>query len=118
MLELPPQAAWRHAQAREGFEVVFLEARPSGHRALGSTAAVEDGTAWVVEYLIDLASAWATTRARVTSRALSGRHEVTLKSDGHGRWHVDGRPAAHLNGCLDLDLESSVLTNAFPVHRL
>jgi hypothetical protein len=27
-------------------------------------------------------------------------------------------PAGHLDGCLDVDLESSSLTNAFPVHRL
>jgi hypothetical protein len=27
-------------------------------------------------------------------------------------------PRARLDGCLDVDLESSALTNAFPVHRL
>jgi hypothetical protein len=31
---------------------------------------------------------------------------------------VDGRAAAHLDGCLDVDLESSALTNTLPVHRL
>jgi uncharacterized protein len=31
---------------------------------------------------------------------------------------VDGRPDPSLDGCLDVDLESSALTNAFPVHRL
>ncbi len=31
---------------------------------------------------------------------------------------MDGAPAPELDGCLDLDLESSSLTNAFPVHRL
>lgn len=43
---------------------------------------------------------------------------MTLRSDGAGRWRIDGRPAPHLDGCLDVDLESSSLTNAFPVHRL
>jgi hypothetical protein len=32
--------------------------------------------------------------------------------------NADSRPAPHLDGCLDIDLESSVLTNAFPVRRL
>jgi hypothetical protein len=27
-------------------------------------------------------------------------------------------PAPHLDGCLDVDLEASAFTNAFPVHRL
>lgn len=33
-------------------------------------------------------------------------------------WIVDGQATPRLDGCLDVDLESSALTNAFPVHRL
>lgn len=61
---------------------------------------------------------WLTRTARVTGHSASGPREVTLQSDGSGRWHVDGKLAAHLDDCLDVDLESSSLTNAFPVHRL
>jgi len=31
---------------------------------------------------------------------------------------VDGAPAPNLAGCLDIDLESSAMTNTLPVHRL
>jgi hypothetical protein len=48
----------------------------------------------------------------------SGAHELLLEGDGAGSWRVNGSPAHHLDGCLDVDLESSSLTNAFPVHRL
>ena len=41
-----------------------------------------------------------------------------LACDGEGRWRVDGHRADHLDGCLDIDLESSALTNMLPVHRL
>ncbi len=34
------------------------------------------------------------------------------------RWRIDGRPSPHLDGCRDVDLESSALTNALPVHGL
>ena len=40
------------------------------------------------------------------------------RGDGTGEWHVDGNPAPALAGCLDVDLEASAFTNAFPVHRL
>ena len=40
------------------------------------------------------------------------------RADGRGGWRVDGVAAPHLDGCLDVDLESSSLTNAFPVNRL
>jgi hypothetical protein len=49
---------------------------------------------------------------------MTGRDERTLQSDGSGGWWIDGEPAPHLDGCLDVDLESSSFTNALPVHRL
>ena len=111
-------AAWQHRDARAGFEVVFLDARGDGRRAEGATSAVEDGEPWIVSYEIELALDWTTRTARVVSRSRHGRGEVRLDADGAGGWRVDGAPAPELDGCLDVDLESSALTNAFPVHRL
>ena len=104
-------AAWRHLDAREGFEVV----RVDGRRFEGATSAVEEGEAWAVRYAIELGDGWRTRRATVS--ALGGR-EVRLEADGEGRWRVDGDPAPQLDGVFDVDLESSAVTNAFPVHRL
>jgi uncharacterized protein len=115
----PPRfAAWRHREARAGFEVVFLEAGDGGYRLDGHTAAVEEGEAWAVRYLITLDQAWKTRSARVLGRSATGTHERTLEADGTGGWRIDGVAAPELDGCLDVDLESSACTNAFPVHRL
>ncbi|MGI3783602.1 MAG: putative glycolipid-binding domain-containing protein, partial [Janthinobacterium lividum] len=40
-----------------------------------------------------------------------------LEHDGAGRWLVDGAACQSLDGCLDVDLEASALTNTLPVHR-
>ncbi len=115
----PPQfAAWRHRDARDGFEVVFLDADRDGYRLEGETTAVEEGEAWYVQYLIALDASWSTRSAWVSGRSTSGAHELTLEADGAGRWRINGRDEPRLDGCLDVDLESSALTNAFPVHRL
>jgi hypothetical protein len=114
----PPFAAWRHRQAREGFEVVFLYVGDDGYRLEGDTAAVEDGQAWAVRYLITLDAGWRTRHARVWGRSAAGAHELTLEADGSGGWLVDGAAAPRLDGCLDVDLESSSCTNTLPVHRL
>jgi hypothetical protein len=114
----PSFAAWRHRDARDGFEVVFLDAASDRSRFDGGTTAVEGGEAWAVQYVVDLAHDWTTRSARVVSRAAAGRREVRLDADGAGRWTIDGAAAPALDGCLDVDLESSALTNAFPVHRL
>jgi uncharacterized protein len=115
----PPRcAAWRHRDARDGFEVVFLGRGTAGLTADGTTTAVEDDEAWTVRYAIALDHAARTRSAAVMSETAAGRRELTVAADGAGRWRRDDRPAPELDGCLDVDLESSALTNAFPVHRL
>jgi hypothetical protein len=115
---VPPFAAWRHRHARDGFEVVFLRAGGDGYRLEGTTTAVEDGQAWAVRYLIALDTGWRTRRARVWGQSPNGANELTLEADGAGAWLVNGAAAARLDGCLDVDLESSASTNTLPVHRL
>jgi uncharacterized protein len=116
---LPAVAAWRHLGAREGFEVAFLgSGAGDGHRLEGHVAAVEEGAAWVVEYVIVVDAAWRTREARVRGRSAAGRRDVVLEAVEPGRWRIDGARAPHLDGCLDVDLEASALTNTIPVHRL
>ena len=114
----PPTACWQHLGARSGFEVSYFQALEGSWRIDGTTAAIEDTQAWVVNYRIELDAAWATRSARITARTALASCETLLESDGAGRWLVDGDRARHLEGCLDVDLESSAMTNALPVHRL
>jgi hypothetical protein len=104
--------------ARDGFEVVFLQRRDSGYQLVGSTTAVEDGQAWVVRYQIVVDDAWRTRAAYVSSRSASADHEVRLEADGSGHWRIGGVAAPELDGCFDVDLEASSCTNTLPVHRL
>jgi len=114
----PAFAAWQHRDARAGFEVVFLRMDGGGYRVEGATTAAEGGEAWVVQYSIGLDFGWTTRSARIVGRSAAGAFEVSLDGDGAGRWQINGAAAPDLEGCLDVDLESSALTNAFPVHRL
>jgi hypothetical protein len=118
MPPLPAAAAWRHHPVQEGFEVAFFRPRPGGLLVEGHTSAVEEGRAWAVSYVLELDARWVTRRARVTGHSTAGRRETLLEGDGAGHWTVDGEPAPHLDGCLDVDLEASAMTNAFPAHRL
>jgi hypothetical protein len=114
----PATACWRHSPAREGFEVAYFQAHQGGWLIDGTTAAVEDGQTWVVTYHIVLDAAWTTRSATIRARTAAGSRETRLEADGGGHWLVDGGPAHHLDGCLDVDLESSAITNTMPVHRL
>ena len=115
----PPKcAAWRHRDARDGFEVVFLHRDEDGYRIEGETTAVEAGEAWAVRYVVIVGPGWLTTSAWVSGRSASGARELRLETDGAGGWRINGATAPSLDGCLDVDLESSALTNALPVHRV
>ncbi|MDX6697005.1 MAG: uncharacterized protein QOE65_402 [Solirubrobacteraceae bacterium] len=116
--DLPPFAAWRHQGARDGFEVAFFEVLDGGVLVGGHTVAVEEGRPFSVGYAIELDGAWHTRTARVWGRGADGERTVVLAGDGEGRWSIDGVAVPELDGCLDVDLESSALTNAFPMRRL
>jgi hypothetical protein len=115
---VPATAAWHHRGARSGFEVVYFQARPDGCGIEGWTTAIEDGATWAVEYAIDVDAAWATRSARARGRSAEGSCSTVLEADGAGHWRIDGEPAPYLDGCLDVDLEASAMTNALPVRRM
>jgi uncharacterized protein len=114
----PPFAAWRHCDAREGFEVAFFRPDADGHAIEGHTSAVEDGHAWAVGYSLRLDRAWVTRRAEITGHSPAGRRRLVIERRARGPWLVNGVAMPALDGCLDVDLEASAVTNALPVHRL
>jgi hypothetical protein len=114
----PAVAAWEHREARAGFEVAGIRRGRSAWVLTGCTTAVERGEAWIVDYEIEVTADWRTVAARVTRRTGVASASVTVEIGADGRWWVDGALREDLDGCRDVDLESSALTNAFPVHRL
>jgi uncharacterized protein len=117
-VHLPATAAWRHLDARVGFEVLFLGHENGRYHLDGHATAVEEGVAWGIRYALTLDSNWATRSAHIVGRSALGEHEIRLESDGAGSWRVDGNPAPQLSGCIDVDLEASACTNTLPVNRL
>lgn len=117
--DLPPAAAWRHGDSRTGFEVVSFSRVGGGWSAAGCTTAIEGGAAWWVEYDIELDASFVTRRATIAARiGPNPVSSILVEADGSGSWLVDGHPAPQLSGCLDVDLESSAMTNALPMRRM
>jgi len=111
---LPASAAWQHTGTRSGFEVLFT----SEWTLEGHTTAVEQGEIWSVSYRIELDAAWRTRRTEVVGRTSAGPRTTVLERHDGDRWTVDGVPVPLLDGCVDVDLESSAVTNTLPIHRL
>jgi uncharacterized protein len=126
---MPPVSAWTHTGLRAGFEAMFAERTDHGHVLRGHTTAVEGEQAWSVGYRIHVDRHWCTRRAEIEAVTATGTFRTVLEradvdadapvgTDVPARWFVDGAPDPRLDGCLDVDLESSAVTNTLPVHRL
>lgn len=113
---LPAVGAWRLLGAYEGFEVVRFVTKDGGLTIEGTTVGVERGTPWSIRYTIGVGDGWRVRHAAVTD-LLAGRR-IELQADGAGSWVIDGTHVPELEGCLELDLEASAVTNTLPVHRL
>lgn len=124
---MPPVSAWTHTGVRAGFEVLFVEPTADGLVLRGHTTAVEGAEAWAVGYRIDVDHRWRTREARIEAVTAAETVRVTLERadlteadnpvDG-ARWLVDGEPDDRFDDCVDVDLESSAVTNTLPLHRL
>ncbi|MFI5694563.1 putative glycolipid-binding domain-containing protein [Kribbella sp. NPDC051586] len=111
---MPRAASWTHGGVRTGFEVLFVD----GHRLRGRTSAREGPSTWFVGYEIDVDEDWLTRTVHAAGSTASGDREVALERGADGRWSVDGSARPDLDGCLDVDFESSAVTNTLPIHRL
>jgi len=114
----PGGASWNHTGARAGFEVAFFTILSDGHRLSGHTTARESSALWSVGYDVTVDRSWRTVAVHASSLTATGKSELTLTRDSGGRWTANGELRPELDGCLDVDFESSAVTNTLPIHRL
>lgn len=114
-LTTPPGGArWTHTDARAGFEVVFFKALSAGYLLSGHTTAHESCALWSVGYDVTVDHAWKTVAVHASNVTAEGKGELTLSRDSDGGWTANGEPRPELDGCLDVDFESSAVTNTLP----
>ena len=107
--------AWRRDDAAAGHSVARVERTATGWTTHGVEVLAGDEVlgCW---FRVDLTAEWRTRRVEV--RALSNGGETTRVLDAvDGRWSIDGAPAAHLDGCIDVDIAATPLTNTYPIRR-
>lgn len=109
---------WRRAMDDLSFEHARLQRDDDGIRLSGIVLVAEDGVPLRVDYALDCDRRWRTRVLTVTQVHGGRRRRLRLDHDGDGAWTRNGRPAPTLDGCTDVDLGVSPITNALPVNRL
>jgi uncharacterized protein len=91
-----------------GWERMTLREDASGVVVRSVALTEEWGAAWTIR----LASDW-TFRSMVLRRT----DGAVLRLRKEAGWLLDGRPAPHLAGCVDIDLRATPFTNTLPIRR-
>lgn len=108
--------AWERTDQPRGLSVARCEPLDDGWLFHGSEILVgEEMLSCTFSVLVG--PDWVTRRAEVLS--VSGAGEVRRVLEvSEGRWTVDGAPRPDLEGCVDVDIAATPLTNTFPIRRL
>ena len=108
--------AWERDDQSSGHSIARRERVDGGWLFHGSEVLVGDETLSCT-FRVLVGPDWVTRRAEAWALSASGEERRTLEV-ADGRWTVDGRPRPDLDGCVDVDIAATPLTNAFPIRRL
>jgi len=97
-----------------GLEHCHVSEAADGVTVRSSLIGEFEGLAFGAFYEIALDPDW-TFRSLVLRRHDGG--VLRLASNGEGDWKIDGQRAPALEGCLDIDISGSPLTNTLPIRR-
>lgn len=101
-----------------GCEVAELGEGAAGPEVHGVALLAHDGRPARLEYRIVCDAGWRTRLATIGGHVGGTAVGLELACSADGEWMVNGRPAAELKGCLDVDLGFSPSTNLLPIRRL
>ena len=106
-------SAWNGCET--GLE--HVDVRPAdGGLAIAGVVIGQDGEdEFGLSSRVRLDALWHTKEGHV--RTTSG-HVLHLEGDGRGHWRENGRDRPDLQGCIDIDIQATPLTNTMPIRRL
>jgi len=77
-----------------------------------------DHIIYQVDYFIRLNSSWETTYFEIESRHSNQGIRFVFESTGAGTWMANGNVLPEFEGCMDIDIPLTPLTNTLPINRL
>ena len=114
---MPFDLAWQ-ALDEPSLEHVIASADPGGFKADGQLVLVSDRGPARASYQLECDARWRVRSLHVSVATAGETRTMTLEADGEGHWQRDGHPQPALDGCIDVDINRTPLTNTLPIRRL
>jgi len=112
------EVMWRRVVDDLSFEHAVLARAADTVTIAGTVLTAEQDAPLRLDYVVACDAAWRTRRVKLDLAHAGGRTTKVLEHDGAGGWRIDGRPAAALAGCTDVDIGLTPSTNAVAINRL
>lgn len=109
--------AWERADESRGHSLARWERLDEGWLFHGTEVLIGEETL-ACAFAVHLDADWGTRLAEVAAVAAKGERSVRLVADEQRTWTVDGHLRPDLEGCVDVDVAATPLTNTFPIRRL
>ena len=108
---------WRRLDM-PGHEYARVSAGEDGVNIDGTAIFVDESENCKLDYAIVCDADWRTRSAGVSGFVGARRIEIEISVDNESNWVLNGEKVPEVNGCIDVDLNFSPLTNALPIRRL
>ncbi|HJX44773.1 MAG TPA: putative glycolipid-binding domain-containing protein [Geodermatophilus sp.] len=110
--------AWRRTDEDAGHSLARVGRRGGGWLFHGTEVLAGPGTLLACSFRVEVDDAWATRAVEVSAVDAEGERRLVLTADADRRWARDGEPVPGLDGCVDVDVAATPLTNTLPIRRL
>jgi len=106
---------WNKAHDGVGLEHLLLDDRAADSVVL---AVDEERGPFRLTYRLAWDDEWQLREAELAVATAVSTQSLSVRTDGRGHWrHDDGRMLDDLDGCIDIDIWPTPLTNSFPIRR-
>jgi uncharacterized protein len=100
-----------------GVEHVMVASGSAGFRA-DSEMILSDGGFARIAYHLECRADWQFLSLELSVTKMTGTSRLSLTRDGNGCWVAGQEPLPSLDGCADIDISRTPLTNTLPIRRL
>lgn len=83
-----------------------------------SIVGCSDGIPFKVDYELGMSKDWIISHFSLRAWLGNVDHSLSLNHNGYGGWFNSGKEWKHLEGCLDIDISLTPLTNSLPINRI
>lgn len=110
--------AWQRVAGSHGHSVARMSEADDHRLFHGCEVLAGPGVRLACWFWVLLDRDWLTREVEVRAVSVDGERVLHLVADDQRRWFADGAHRPELDGCLDVDVAATPLTNTFPIRRL